>query len=116
MEHAKPIRQWRASWPRVYEQLLEHLQQQWPEGRGVREFIQVLQLHRDHPARLIEQAVEQALQYHCAHRDGVKLCLQQLLQPEPELTQLDLTDQPRLLTVGHQPVQLSCYDQLLSGG
>ena len=50
LEHAKPIRQWRATWPRVYEQLLEHLQQQWPDGRGVREFIQILQLHRQHPA------------------------------------------------------------------
>ena len=116
LEHAKPIRQWRTSWPKVYEQLLAHLQQQWPDGRGVREFVQILQLHRHHPAALIEQAVSQALQYHCAHVDGVKLCLNQLLYPNPEPIALDLSDQPKLLHIGQQPIQLSCYDQLLAGG
>ena len=116
LEHAKPIRQWRATWPRVYEQLLEHLQQQWPDGRGVREFIQILQLHRQHPAPLIEQAVTQAWHYNCAHLDGVKLCLNHLLHPTPEQVTLDLTDRPKLVNVGNQPVQLSCYDQLLAGG
>jgi hypothetical protein len=116
LEHAKPVRQWRATWPQVYEQLLARLQQQWPEGRGVREFIRILQLHRHHPASLIEQAVKQAWQYNCAHLDGVKLCLNQLLHPGPQPTTLDLTHQPTLVKVGHQPVQLSCYDQLLAGG
>jgi transposase len=116
LTHAKPIRQWRANWPAVYEQLLAHLEQQWPDGQGVRHFIQVLQLHRVHPAKLIEQAVKLALQYNCAHLDGVKLCLTQLLQPEPEWVQLDLTGQPKLVNVGTQAINLNCYDQLLGGG
>jgi transposase len=116
LAYAKPIRQWRSSWPAVYERLLARLQADQPEGQGVREFIRVLQLHQDHPAQLIEQAVTLALSYSCAHADGVQLCLRQLLQPEVELSALDLSDRPRLAPIGVQPLNLSRYNQLLGGG
>jgi hypothetical protein len=115
-QHAKPLRQWRDSWPAVYERLLAELQQRQPDGTGVRQFIRVLQLHQHYPAELIEQAVTLALQYHCPHPDGVELCLRQLLQPEPVPLSLDLSHKPALQTVGQQPVGLSAYDQLLTGG
>jgi transposase len=111
--HAKPIRRWRENWPPVYDQLLAQLQATWPDGRGIREFIRVLNLHRQYPADLIEQAVAQALNYHCAHADGVELCLRQLLQPEPTLTSLDLSHRPQLAQVGCQPASLAQYDRLL---
>ncbi len=116
LEHAKPIRQWRATWPAVYDQLQQHLQRQWPTGRGIREFIRILQLHQRHPMALIEQAVSQALRYNCAHVDGVELCLRQLLQPEPECPRLDLSDHPKLAGFGQQELDLSRYDQLLDTG
>lgn len=116
LPHAKPIRQWRAHWPAVYEQLLAEMQRRQPDGAGVRQFIQVLQLHQQHPPELIEQAVSQALAHHCPHLDGVQLCLRQLLQPEPELPSLDLRDHPKLEGVGQQPLQLADYDRLLQGG
>lgn len=116
LSYAKPIRQWRNSWPAVYERLLARLQADQPEGQGVREFIRVLQLHQHHPAQLIEQAVTLALSYGCAHADGVELCLRQLLQPEPNLSALDLTDRPRLAPIGVQPLNLNRYNQLLGGG
>jgi hypothetical protein len=115
-EHAKPIRRWRKEWPPVYEQLLARLRGQWPDGRGVREFVRVLKLHGDHPAGLVEQAVKQALTYGCAHADGVTLCLNQLLRSEASLPSLDLSmslEQPAWATVGAQPPDLSRYDQLL---
>jgi len=112
-EHAKPIRRWREGWPPVYEQLLARLRAQWPDGRGIREFIHVLSLHRDHPAELVEQAVDRALDYGCAHADGVELCLHQLSNPEAPVPPLDLVDQPQWITVGTQPLDLDCYDQLL---
>lgn len=115
-QHAKPLRQWRDSWPAVYERLLAELQQRQPDGTGVRQFIRVLQWHQHYPAELIEQAVTLALQYHCPHPDGVELCLRQLLQPEPVPLSLDLSHKPALQTVGQQPVALSAYDQLLTGG
>lgn len=116
LAYAKPIRQWRSSWPQVYELLLARLQADQPEGQGVREFIGILQLHQQHPAPLIEQAVTLALSHGCTHADGVQLCLRQLLQPEPVLLALDLTDRPRLAPLGTQPLNLNRYNQLLGGG
>ena len=116
LEHAKPIRQWQAGWPAVYDQLQRHLQRQWPDGRGVREFIRILQLHQVHPAELVEQAISQALRYNCAHADGVELCLHQLLQPETEWPRLDLSDHPKLAGFGQQELDLSRYNQLLNPG
>jgi hypothetical protein len=115
-EHAKPIRHWREGWSPVYEQLLSRLREQWPDGRGIREFVRVLKLHHDHPAELVEQAVKQALAYGCAHADGVILCLHQLLQPEAPVSSLDLPmslEPPAWATVGVQLPDVSCYDQLL---
>lgn len=114
-EYAKPMRQWRAQWPPVYEALLAHLQQQWPEGRGIREFIAILQLHQTHPGHLIEQAIAQALDYRCAHADGVILCLNRLLTPESIPAPLDLHDRPHLAAVGVQAVNVGQYDVLLGG-
>src|SRR5579864_7419975 len=84
--YAKPLKQWRTTWPSVYEQALSSLRRQWPEGRGVREFVQVLQLHTTYPADLLEQAIALALSFGCVHYEGVRLCLNQLLMP----TQLPL--------------------------
>ncbi|HXV97791.1 MAG TPA: IS21 family transposase [Anaerolineae bacterium] len=113
--YAKPIRQWRAAWPLVYERLLARLQAHQPSGQGVREFIRILQLHQQHPAGLVEQAVSLALGYGCVHADGVELCLRQLLQPETIPPALDLSHQPRLVKIGTQPLSLARYDQLLRG-
>jgi transposase len=112
-QHAKPIRRWREQWPAVYEQLLARLQAQWPDGQGIRQFIQILKLHQTQPADLIEQAIAQALAYNCAHLDGVELCLRQLQQPEPVFSSLDLSDRPNLATVGQQGWDVARYDQLL---
>jgi transposase len=112
-EHAKPIRRWREEWPPIYERFLQRLQDQGQNGQGVREFVRVLKLHRDHPAELVAQAIEQALAYGCAHADGVELCLHQLATPEAPVPSLTLADQPSWASVGEQSPDLNCYDQLL---
>jgi transposase len=113
LAYAKPMRQWRERWPRVYDELLAHLQAHWPEGRGVREFIAILQLHLKYPAPLVEQAIGQALAYHCAHADGVPRCLNQLLFSEPQPVSLDLQHRPHLQAIGAQAVDVGQYDTLL---
>ncbi len=113
--HAKPLRRWRAEWPPVYEELLARLQAEKPEGPGVREFIQILNLHRTYSTEQMEQAIRLALGYGCAHLDGVTLCLHQLQQPALRFSRLDLSDQPHLSGIGTQPLDMGCYDQLLSG-
>src|SRR6266498_2247464 len=115
-EHAKPIRQWQRAWPLCYKRLLLRLREQWPEGRGVQEFVRILQLHSQHDAQLIEAAIEQALSIGCIHADGVRLCLYQLCHPEAPHPVLDLTEQPHLVTIGAQPLNLAQYEQLLQGG
>ena len=112
-EHAKPIRRWREGWPPVYERLLEHLRAQWPDGRGIREFVRILKLHRDHPTDLVAQAVGQALEYGCGHVDGVELCLRQLMNPASPVAPIDLANWPNLAAVGIEAPDLHCYDQLL---
>jgi transposase len=115
-EHAKPIRRWRESWPLCYKRLLHRLREQWPEGRGIREFVRILKLHHSHPASLIEQAIEQALEIGCLHAEGVTLCLHHLLHPEQPTPLLDLTAQPHLAQIGAQPIDFAVYEALLSGG
>lgn len=114
-DYAKPIRRWREKWPAAYEMLLSRLREEWPEGRGVREFVRVLNLHRQYPPELVQQAIEQALAYGCPHADGVALCLHQLTEPDVLASSLDLSDHPELVTVGAQSPDLECYDQLLAG-
>jgi transposase len=114
-DYTAPMKRWRERWPPVYETLLEQLREKWPEGRGVREFIRILRLHREYKADLIEKAVRQALDIGCAHFDGVSLCLRRIDQPEEMPGLLDLQEFPGLIEVGKQPVDLGVYDQLLAG-
>jgi len=113
LAYAKPIREWRQTWPEDYETLLSRLQARHPDGKGVREFIRILRLHQTHPADLIKLAVRQSLKFNCAHADGVELCLHQLEHPAPAMPELDLSDHPKLTAVGEQSVNLAQYDCFL---
>jgi len=55
-----------------------------------------------------------ALELGAAHQDGVQLCLRQLLEPDPMPEPLDLSDYPKLMNVGEQPVDLRQYERLLA--
>ena len=114
-QHARPIRQWRAIWPAAYDTLTDRLVETLPDGGGIRELIRILSLHREHPARQVEQAVALALTHGCVHFDGVSLCLRKIQRPEAPPPDLDLSRQPglqHLAEFGQQPVDLAQYDQL----
>ena len=111
-EHAIPIRQWRQNWSADYEELLNILRQNKPDGSGVREFIAILKLHRTNPPETVNRAVQQALKLGAAHFDGVQLCLRQLISPQELLPALTLAH-PKFLSVGNQPLHLEQYNQLL---
>ena len=96
--------------------LLDHLQQRLTGSRAIREFVRILSLHRDYPAEAVTAAVKQALACGSAHLDNVTLCLHQALLPDTPPPQLDLSTHPTLAQLGHQPVDLTVYDQLLRGG
>jgi hypothetical protein len=118
-EHAKPIRQWRATWPAAYDELLGQLQSSQPGGAGVREFVRTLRvkLHASHPASQIEQAVKEALAHRCPSYDSVRLCLHQVQSPDHPVPPLDLTQQPTLATSswnGVHAADLQRYEALLT--
>jgi hypothetical protein len=79
----------------------------------VREFVRILKLHHDYPAEVVGQAIGQALEYGCAHADGVQPCLRQLMHPGSSVAPMDLTRWPQLVGVGTQVPDLHGYDQLL---
>jgi hypothetical protein len=81
-EHALPLKRWKKQWPDCYLELLKRLREKWPEGKGVKEFLGILELHGRYSARVIEMAVRQALSYGCVHLDGVEHCIYQLLGRE----------------------------------
>jgi transposase len=111
-DYAKPLKRWREGWPAAYHEMLRKLRETWPEGRGVQEFVRILQLHQTYPATLIEQAIEQALAFGAVHLDGVLHCLQHL-PSRAETPMPALSTHPGLDALGTQPIDLSRYDQLL---
>lgn len=112
-DHAQPIQQWRESWPPIYDELLHQLQQQQSEHKAIREFIQILQLHLDYDAAMVQQAIVQALADDVPHLSGVRFCLNRLRDPAPTVKAMTTLPQPQLAEVGQAPLSLPRYDQLL---
>lgn len=69
---ARPIRQWRPSWPECYEKFLARLCRAQGETRGTKDFVSLLMLHRKHNAADIETAVELALENGVSSSEGVR--------------------------------------------
>lgn len=117
-DYAKPLKHWRKGWSASYHQMLQHLRQTWPEGRGVQEFVRILMLHQTYTKEEMQQAIETALRLGCAHLDGVRYCLSQisgapLRETANDPKNLDLSHRPDLDAIGNQPIDLSRYEQLL---
>jgi len=112
-EHAIPVRQWRKKWPVSYERLLRTLQENKPEGQGVREFISILKLHQTYALGMVEKAVDAAVSSGMMGLDGVMYQIQMLAMVTPQIAPLDLSKLPQLLNIGCQPVNLNIYDQLV---
>jgi transposase len=71
-QEARPLRQWRQSWPPALERLLARFQESQGDTAGIKDFINVLLLYREHPAEAIRVAVELALENHLSSSPGVK--------------------------------------------
>jgi len=95
--------------------MLAHLRETWPDGRGVQEFVRILQLHQTYTPEQMEQAIEHALTLGCIHLDGVLYSLRQIPggSSPPPAKDLDLSHRPDLDAIGKQPIDLSVYDRLL---
>jgi len=71
-ESARVIRQWRPSWPFCLERLLDKFCQRQGYTKGIKDFISVLMLYKDHAAGDIESAVETALSSGAGSSQAVK--------------------------------------------
>jgi len=69
---ARPIRQWRRSWPFCLERLLRRFCQKQGQTKGIKDFISVLMLYKEHAAGDIESAVEKALSASAGSSQAVK--------------------------------------------
>ena len=87
-ESARPIREWRRSWPEVFNTLLDRFRSKHGETKGTKEFISVLMLHKDYSSREIEAAVELALENNVSTSDGVRHILIFMKEPEQEICPL----------------------------
>jgi transposase len=88
---ARVIRQWRATWSEDLERLLSRFKESQGETKGIKDFITVLMLYRQHDQRDVESAVSLVLEHGLSHSAGVK---QLLLQTAPEETFDPLDDWP----------------------
>ena len=112
-ERAKPLRHWRKKWPSSYDQLLNALQKDKPEGDGVREFLAVLKLHQTYPPAMVKSAIHAAVETSMMHLDGVQYHLRQQIEIIPSNDPMDMSAFPDLAHVGQQAVDLQAYNQLL---
>jgi hypothetical protein len=69
---ARPIRQWRESWPESLHLLLKRFCSAQGETAGIKDFITVLMYYRDHKAGEMEAAVELAAKCRVSTSEGVR--------------------------------------------
>lgn len=72
---ARPIRQWKKSWPESLNRLLKKFCSSQGQSGGVRDFISVLMLYRKYKANDVEAAVSLALENGISSSDGVRCIL-----------------------------------------
>jgi len=95
---ARPIRQWRQSWPPSLHALLERFCLSQGETKGIKDFINVLMFYRDYKSGEIEAAVDLAMERNISSSDGVRHLLayangaEQSIAPLPSWDSLPAPD------------------------
>jgi len=102
---ARPIRQWRKSWPHALNMLLERFCRAQGETKGIKDFIGVLMFYRDYAAGEIEAAVLLAIENNISASDGVRHLL--AYASDTDATIAPLASWPSL-----PPPDLAVYGQL----
>lgn len=111
-EHAQALKNWRATWPKVYEDYVAALERRRGEREGRREFIRILELHQQHSQQEIARALSRALELGCFSFDSVKNLLLQGAEPRLVQMPLDLSMPGRLAAIRVPQPDLRRYDRL----
>jgi transposase len=115
-ESARAIRQWRPNWPAAYETMLSILRNRLGDNKGTRDFVRILQLHKDYSSEEVDRAVELALEYSSYSYDAVKHLLLSQRTPPQNIIPLDPDLIPGITDRWIADSDLNRYDALLTGG
>jgi transposase len=102
---ARPIRQWRKSWPAALNTLLARFCRAQGETKGIKDFIAVLMFYREYAEGEIEAAVLLAIENNISQSDGVRHILVYTGSSEPTIA--PLASWPSL-----PPPDIAIYGQL----
>jgi transposase len=105
-ESARPIRQWRNSWPFCLERLLDRFCHKQGQTSGIKDFISVLMLYKDHDAGDIESSVETALSSNAGSSEAVK----HILLDKEETSDFSFASLDNWQTL--PPADVSVYEQI----
>jgi len=108
-DSARPIRQWRADWPKCLEVLLEGFRQKQGDTKGTKEFICVLMLFKDYPKTDVISAVETALSANVSSSEAVIHILKNGQEKHKSWIQ------PLDNWLRFPPADVSIYDQIGGG-
>ncbi|MCB8985299.1 MAG: IS21 family transposase [Ardenticatenaceae bacterium] len=112
---AKAIRQWRETWPPVFDRYWTVLQDRLPEAEWSTTFIRILQLCATYPEETLARVLEVALSHHCYSYDGVRELLRRQTEPAPPAP-VNLADRPDLRQVHVDLPDLAQFNRLLPTG
>jgi transposase len=102
---ARPIRQWREKWPECLHRLLARFCDAHCATKGIKEFVTVLMLYRQHKASDVATAAELALENDISSSEGVRHLLEYSHKTDAVIP--PLADWPTL-----PPPDVSVYGQL----
>lgn len=115
-DSARPIRQWRESWPGSYERLLGHFRDRNGQSKGTKEFIKVLMLLPHYSRGLVDAAIEKALTFGLSDAAAIKLLLDYQLAESMVVNPLSIDAHPKLAGYQVAAPDLESYGSLLEGG
>jgi transposase len=113
---ARPIRQWQKEWPSSYIRLLDQFRFKNGEGKGTKEFIEVLLLLLTYDKQVVDRAIEQALEYGFSDAASVKVIITYRENDLNSETLIQLADCPHLAEYKVAAPDVDIFASLLEGG
>jgi hypothetical protein len=112
LERARPLAEWRESWPSSHEHLLRRWQERHGRDGGNREFVAALNLYLHYAAEDVEAAFALAVEHGVSDCQSLRAMVHNLREHEepPRLCESMLPERCR---TWHQPPDLSKYDRLM---
>lgn len=110
---AQAIRQWRESWPPVFDTYYAALKQRFEVNAATKQFIDILQLGQTYSESLLAEALQQALDGHCFSPAAVQELARRLAEPAPP-TDTSLANYPQLAHIEVTHPDLQQFNRLLA--